>query len=106
METKVIGTVTTYHGSEFGCLRRSRAVLITGVYKNVEHPDYDDDIDAEDQPRGFGDYITDDDVLARCGGVTAFDRVEVQPWVEREGRYSFVTSDPLAVDLACFQELA
>jgi len=45
-------------------------------------------------------------VLARCGGITKYDRVEVQPWIEREGRYSFVTSDPLAVDLACFQHLA
>ncbi|ACY13404.1 hypothetical protein [Haliangium ochraceum] len=102
---KVIGTVTTYHGSEFGCLRRSRAVLITGVYKYVEHPDYDEDAADEDDVSELGGYITDDGVLARCGGITKYDRVEVQPWVEREGRYSFVTSDPLAVDLACFAHL-
>ena len=39
------------------------------------------------------------------GGVTAHDRVEVQPWLEREQRWSFVTSDPRAIDLACFRHL-
>ncbi|ACY15494.1 hypothetical protein Hoch_2985 [Haliangium ochraceum DSM 14365] len=94
---KCIGTVTTDHGSELGCLRRSRAVLITGVYKYVEHPAYDEDAADEDDVSGRGGYITNDDVLARCGGIAAFDRVEVQPWVEQEARYSFVTSVPLAL---------
>ena len=44
--------------------------------------------------------------LARASGVTADDRIEVQPWMEKEGRFSFVTSDPRAVDLACFRKLA
>jgi hypothetical protein len=39
------------------------------------------------------------------GGVTADDRVEVQLWLEGEQRWSFVTSDPRAVDLAIFREL-
>jgi len=37
--------------------------------------------------------------------VTADDRVEVQPWLEAEGRFSFVASDPRAIDLACFASL-
>ncbi|MEZ4402848.1 MAG: hypothetical protein R3B06_22700 [Kofleriaceae bacterium] len=34
-----------------------------------------------------------------------FDRVEVQPWLAAEGRFSFVTSDPRAIDLACSASL-
>jgi hypothetical protein len=37
--------------------------------------------------------------------VTADDRIEVQPWLEAESRFSFVTSDPRAVDLECFAHL-
>jgi len=40
--------------------------------------------------------------LARAGGVTANDRVAVQPWMPGVGRFSHVTSDARAVDLACF----
>ena len=47
----------------------------------------------------------DEEDIARRGGVTADDRVEVQPWIEKEGRFSFVTSDPKAVDLAAFKRL-
>jgi hypothetical protein len=50
-------------------------------------------------------YITDEEDLVRRGGVTAGDRVEVQPWIEKEERFSFVSSDPRAVDLACFSDL-
>lgn len=32
-------------------------------------------------------------------------RSEVRPWREDEGRWSFVTSDPLAEDLARFAHL-
>jgi hypothetical protein len=38
--------------------------------------------------------------------VTAYDRIEVQPWLEREQRWSCVTSDPRAIDLACFRHLS
>ena len=51
-------------------------------------------------------YLTDDDAIARAGGVTVFDRIEVAPWIEKEGRFSFVTSDPKAVDLTAFAHLA
>ena len=44
----------------------------------------------------YPDYVTD---VIRCGGVTEHDRLEVQPWIEEEGRFSFVTSDARAVDL-------
>lgn len=37
--------------------------------------------------------------------MTADDRVDVQPWIEKEERFSFV-SDPRAIDLDCFQHLA
>ena len=43
--------------------------------------------------------------LERAGGVTADDRVEVQPWLAAERRFSFVSSDPRAIDLACFASL-
>ena len=33
-------------------------------------------------------------------------RFEVQPWIEKEGRFSFASSDPRAIDLACFADLA
>lgn len=55
---------------------------------------------------GIGtDSYGDEDDLERAGGVTADDRVEVQPWLAAEGRFSFVSSDPRAIDLACFASL-
>ena len=47
----------------------------------------------------------DEEELVLAGGVTADDRVEVQPWLADEQRWSFVTSDPRAIDLACFRGL-
>jgi hypothetical protein len=52
-----------------------------------------------------GQYVRDEEDLERAGGVTADDRVEVQPWLAAEGRFSFVSSDPRAIDLACFASL-
>lgn len=57
-------------------------------------------------PDREGSYLRDEDDVVRSGGITADDRVEVQPWLEREQRWSFVTSDPRAIDLACFRHLA
>jgi hypothetical protein len=93
---KILGSTTTYQGSEHRYLK-GYAVRIVAVIKNAARDGYDADNDP---------YITDDDDLARAGGVTADDRIEVQPWMEKEGRFSFVTSDPRAVDLACFCTLA
>ncbi len=94
---KTLGIVTTYHGTEHRYLRGQK-VRIIAVFKNAARPDFDPD--AEDG------YIDDDDAIARCGGVTADDRVEVQPWIEKEGRFSFASSDPRATDLECFAHLA
>ena len=92
-----IGTTTTYHGTEHRYLKGYQ-VRIIAVIKGSAAPDYD--VDAE------GAYLTDEEDLGRAGGVTADDRVEVQPWIEKEGRFSFVSSDPRAIDLACFAHLA
>ena len=89
----VIGRLTTYHGSEHAHLQ-GYTVKIIAVIKNAARADYDPDAD--------GQYITDEEELVRAGGVTADDRIDVQPWLEKEGRFSFVSSDPLAADLECF----
>ena len=91
---KILGSTTTYHGTEHPYLNGYR-VRIIAVLKNAARPDID--VDGPDYA-----HISDEDDLARAGGVTADDRLEVQPWMEREGRFSFVTSDPRAMDLACF----
>jgi len=67
------------------------------VLKNALRADYDPDRD--------GQYIRDEEDLERAGGVTADDRVEVQPWLAAERRFSFVSSDPRAIDLSCFASL-
>ena len=93
--SKVIGAVTVYHGKEFGFLLPPTTpnVRIIRILKNAAKNDLDDseyyDIELDSE-------------LARRGGVTTDDRVEVQPWIEKAGRFSFVTSDPLAKDLAIF----
>ena len=94
---KVLGTVTTYHGTEHPYLRGHK-VRIIAVFKNAARRDHDPD--AEDG------YLRDEADIARSGGVTADDRVEVQPWLEKEGRFSFVSSDPRAVDLECLAHLS
>ncbi len=73
-------------------------VRIVAVLKNAVRPDID--VDGPDYA-----HIDDEDELTRAGGVTADDRIEVQPWLEKEGRFSFVTSDPKAQDLECFARL-
>lgn len=91
-----LGTTTTYDGTEHAYLRGHK-VRIIAVLKNALRADYDPDRD--------GQYIRDEEDLERAGGVTADDRVEVQPWLATEGRFSFVSSDPRAIDLACFASL-
>lgn len=93
---KTLGATTTYDGTEHGYLRGHK-VRIVAVLKNALRADYDPDQD--------GQYIRDEEDLERAGGVTADDRVEVQPWIAAEGRFSFVWSDPRAIDLACFASL-
>ena len=98
MKKKIIGTTTTCDSSEHPYLA-GYTVKIIAVLKNAARDDIDPDGPDYDN-------ITDDEDLARAGGVTADDRIEVQPWLEKEGRYSFVSSDPRALDLACFTKLA
>jgi hypothetical protein len=81
----IIGSTTRYHGTEHPYLRGHR-VRIVAVLK------------------ADGAYLTDELDIAAAGGVTAADRVEVQPWLPKEKRFSFVTSDPKAADLACFAQ--
>ena len=93
---KTIGITTIYDGAELRYLRGHR-VRIVAVLKNALRADYDPDQD--------GQYIRDEDDLERAGGVNSDDRIEVQPWLEAEGRFSFVSSDPRAIALACFASL-
>lgn len=93
---KTLGIVTTYHGTEHPYLRGHK-VRVVAVMKGAAGKDHDPD--ARDA------YLTDEDELARAGGLTKDDRVEVQPWLEKEQRFSFVSSDPRAIDLECFAAL-
>ena len=93
---KVIGTETIYTGDEHPGMTGYR-VRIIAVIKGGAEPVADPAVDC--------DMIKDDDHLERAGGVTAADRVEVQPWLNTEGRWSWVTSDPRAVDCGCFAHL-
>lgn len=92
--TRIIGTETIYTGTEHPYLTGLR-VRIVAVMKGAACP----------EPKPDGPYIRDDEDLIRAGGVTADDRVEVQPWLDSDGRFSFVTSDAKATDLACFGQL-
>ena len=89
---RVIGRRTRYHGDEHRYLR-GHEVAIVAVLKDA--------LRVEEHA-----YLTDDDEIARAGGVTVHDRIEVAPWIEKEGRFSFVTSDPKAVDLGAYAHLA
>jgi len=95
--TKILGVVTTYHGSEHPYLRGHK-VRVIAVLKNAARSDYDPDAD--------NGYLKDDADITCWGGVSADDRIEVQPWLDKEGRFSFVSSDPRAIDLAAFAHLA
>jgi hypothetical protein len=94
---RTIGTITTYNGDEHPYLRGHR-VRIVAVMKGAAASDHDPDRE--------GSCLWDEEDVVRTGDITADDRVEVQPWLEREQRWSFVTSDPRAIDLACFRYLA
>lgn len=93
---KTIRTITTYDGDEHPYLRGHR-VLIVAVMKGAAASNHDPDRE--------GSYLRDEADVVRAGGITADDRVEVQPWLEREKRWSFVTSNPRAIDLTSFHHL-
>lgn len=89
---RVIGRRTTYHGDEHPYLR-GYDVVIVAVLKDA--------LRVEEH----GHLTTDEEVRA-AGGVSADDRIEVAPFLQKEGRLSFVTSDPRAIDLEAFSHLA
>ena len=91
----VIGATTTYVGSEIPGLKGQR-VRIFGVMRGALRPDVN--VDADDY------FLTDDEVLARLGGVTKLDRLDVAH-VRADGSASFVHCDPRAIDLECFVDL-
>lgn len=84
----IIGATTTYHGTEHPYLRGHK-LRIVAILKAGATPD---DVEI---------LTTDADIACR-GGVKPADRVEVSPWLEAESKYSFVTSDPRAIDLDIF----
>lgn len=92
---KVIGVTTTYVGDEIPGLNGTR-VRIFGVLRSALRPAVD--VDADDY------FVTDDDALARLGGVTKDDRLDVAH-VRADGSASFVHCDPRAIDLECFANL-
>ena len=87
---KIIGTITTCNSDEQPYLNGHQVKIVAILI-----------------PVGEDDFapIDDDETLRRNGGVTPACRVEVVPWIESKGRYSFASSDPYATDLACFKGL-
>ena len=85
--SRVIGRSTTYHGDEHPYLR-GYEVVVVAVLKDG------------------GKYLTTEDGVRAAGGVSAADRIEVAPFLPKEGRLSFVSSDARAVDLEAFRQLA
>jgi hypothetical protein len=94
---KVIGMITTCNSTEHRYLAHHE-IKIVAVIKGAATPDLDPDADLA--------IATTDEELERLGGLEANDRVEVVPWIESESRFSFVTSDPKAIDLAAYELLA
>jgi hypothetical protein len=93
---KILGSITTYLGDEIKGIK-GHQVRILAVLRGALRPDADPDAD------GF--FVNDEEELARLGGVTAEDRIDVQP-IDRKGRQSFVHVDPKATDLEIFKYLA
>ena len=94
---KTIGTITRYEGTEHPYLHGYQ-VKVIAVLKGAALPNRD--------PDDHFAVATTDDELARLGGIAVGDRAEVVPWLENEGRFSFVSSDPRVEDLDAFRHLA
>ena len=91
---QVIGATTTYVGTD----RREHPALAglkVRIVAVLRAGDPDDD----------NAYVRDNETLARLGGLRKNDRVEVQPWIEKQARYSWVTSDPRVCDLKGYRRL-
>jgi hypothetical protein len=95
---KVVGLTTTYVGHTIPGYHGKR-VRILAVMRAGTDPDGDEH------------YVTSDATLARLGGVTKHDRVDVAE-LRANGTLSFVSfvsfvsCDPLATELECFASLS
>jgi hypothetical protein len=94
---RVIGETTRYQGFEHPYLN-GRTVRIVAVLKSHAQPEFG--LVSDDYT-----YIDDELELELAGGVTAIDRLEVQPWIACAGRFSFAFSDARALDLDLFENL-
>lgn len=94
---KIIGEATTYQGFDHPYLA-GRVVRIVAVLKSKGRPELG--LVSDDY-----DHLDDDAEIARAGGVTFYDYLEVEPWIEHAGRFSFASSDARAMDVELFQNL-
>ena len=90
--TRVIGRRTTYHGDEHAYLHGYHVVIVAVLKGALRVEEYG--------------HLTNEEEVRGAGGVDAGDRIEVAPFLPKEGRLSFVTSDPRAIDLEAFHHLA
>ena len=90
--SRVIGRRTTYHGDNHAYLRGYNVVIVA-VLKGALRVEECSNLTSEEEIRD-------------AGGASADDRIEVAPFLPKEGRLSFVTSDPRALDLEAFRHLA
>ena len=90
--SRTIGLRTRYLGEEHPYLR-DHEVVIVAVLKDA--------LRLEEHG-----YLTTDEEIEKAGGVGPDDRIEVAPILPKEGRLSFVTSDPRAIDLEAYSSLA
>ena len=88
--TRVIGRRTTCDSDEHPSLR-GYEVVVVAVLKDA--------LRVEDCA-----YLRTEEAVRAAGGVGPDDRIEVAAIQPGEG-LSFVTSDPRAIDLKCFEEL-
>lgn len=92
---KTIGQITMYYGQGWPQMYGTK-VRMSIVHKNGLAPDSDPDDDSN--------YIDNDEDLAKAGGLGELDWVDVYPWIESEGRFSWVAHDAHAVDLEYMQQ--
>jgi len=88
---RVIGRRVTYHGEEHPYLVGHELVIVAVLRALTD---------------GDRRALTSEDEVHAAGGVKADDRIEVAPFIKEENRFSFVTSDPRAIDLDAFRHLA
>lgn len=89
--SRVIGRRTTYHGDEHRYLRGHEVVVVAVLKDALDGGEYAS--------------LRTEEAVRAAGGVSANDRLEVAPFLPNEGRLSFATSDPRAVDLGAWKSL-